>query len=93
MGGSETDWDRLDSMTDDEIDTSDIPPLTEEQLRQAVPWTLGDPLPIVVRLESDVRAWYRAQGADGERLLNEALRQYIAGQAAAYDPLIHNAEQ
>lgn len=26
---SETDWDRIDRMTDDEIDTSDIPPLTD----------------------------------------------------------------
>ncbi len=73
-------------MTDAEIDTSDIPPLTEEQLRQAVPWTLGDPLPIVVRLESDVRAWYRAQGADGDRLLNETLRQYINGHAQLTAP-------
>ncbi|MDQ2807536.1 MAG: BrnA antitoxin family protein [Chloroflexota bacterium] len=83
---TETDWARLDAMTDAEIDTSDIPPLTEEQLRQAVPWTLGDPLPIVVRLESDVRAWYRAQGADGDRLLNETLRQYINGHAQLTAP-------
>lgn len=25
-----TDWDRIDRMTDDEIDTSDIPPLDDE---------------------------------------------------------------
>jgi len=93
MQNSKTDWARLDAMTDDEIDTSDILPLTAEQLRQAVRWTLGDPLPIMVRLETDVRAWYRAQGADRDRLLNEAVRQYIAGHAAAYDPPIPNAEQ
>ena len=27
---SKTDWSRIDAMTDDEIDTSDIPPLTDE---------------------------------------------------------------
>lgn len=29
---SETDWARVDAMTDDDIDVSDIPPLTQEQL-------------------------------------------------------------
>lgn len=32
---SETDWDRIDRMTDDEIDTSDIPPLTEAFFKHA----------------------------------------------------------
>jgi hypothetical protein len=37
---SETDWDRIDRMTDDEIDTSDIPPLTDaffENARKVLP--------------------------------------------------------
>ena len=32
---SETDWARIDSMTDDEIDTSDIPPLDDEFFKSA----------------------------------------------------------
>ena len=32
---SETAWDRVDRMTDDEIDTSDIPPLTDEFFKHA----------------------------------------------------------
>jgi hypothetical protein len=32
---SETDWDRIDQMTDDEIDTSDIPPLTDAFFERA----------------------------------------------------------
>ncbi len=31
---SKTDWARIDAMTDEEIDTSDIPPLDEFFLRQ-----------------------------------------------------------
>ena len=31
---SKTDWDRLDAMTNKDIDTSDSPPLTEEFLPQ-----------------------------------------------------------
>jgi hypothetical protein len=34
---SNTDWERLDAMTDDDIDFSDIPPLTEEQLQAMRP--------------------------------------------------------
>jgi len=81
-------------MTDDEIDTSDIPPLSEEQLARAVWRRPSDGLlEVQVLLEASVFAWYRRQGAGGDRLLNEALRQYIAGHAAAYDPPIPNAEQ
>lgn len=32
---SETDWARVDAMTDDVIDTSDIPPLTEAFFKKA----------------------------------------------------------
>ncbi len=32
---SRTDWARVDAMTDEEIDTSDIPPLTDEFFRNA----------------------------------------------------------
>jgi hypothetical protein len=32
---SGTDWARIDAMTDDDIDTSDIPPLTDEFFSKA----------------------------------------------------------
>ena len=32
---SQTHWERLDALKDDEIDTSDIPPLTEEDLARS----------------------------------------------------------
>jgi len=54
MQNSRTDWARLDAMTDEEIDTSDIPPLTEEQLQQAALWPSDEPLPVVLRLEPKV---------------------------------------
>jgi hypothetical protein len=34
---SETDWTAVDNLADDQIDYSDIPPLTEEQLKQMRP--------------------------------------------------------
>jgi hypothetical protein len=32
---SETDWARVDALTEAEIDTSDIPPITEEQMSRS----------------------------------------------------------
>jgi hypothetical protein len=37
---SKTDWAKIDALTEDEIDTSDIPPLTEEFFRQSRWWKL-----------------------------------------------------
>ena len=47
---SETDWDRIDRMTDDEIDTSDIPPLTDaffEHARKVLPRIYMDRLDLI----------------------------------------------
>ena len=35
---SKTDWSRIDALTDEEIDTSDIPPLTEEFFSKSRWW-------------------------------------------------------
>lgn len=47
---SETDWGRIDRMTDDEIDTSDIPPLTDaffERARKVLPRIYIDRLDLI----------------------------------------------
>jgi hypothetical protein len=47
---SETDWDRIDRMTDDEIDMSDIPPLTDaffEHARKVLPRIYIDRLDLI----------------------------------------------
>ena len=39
---SQTDWARVDAMTDEEIDTSDIPPLTDDFFKKAKLWMPKD---------------------------------------------------
>ena len=56
---SQTDWDRLAAMTDEEIDYSDIPPLTEAFFARAQLM-----LPNAVGLDPDVLAWFKKQGRD-----------------------------
>ena len=70
---SRTDWDRLAQMTDEEIDYSDIPPLTEAFFDRAKLL-----LPYAVELDPDVLAWFKDQGRDYPERINQVLREYIA---------------
>lgn len=75
-------------MTDEEIDYSDIPPLTDEQLakmkplREVLPQAVPNKVRITIRLDADIVQWFKdevhqAGGGSYQSLLNMALRQYI----------------
>ena len=70
----ETDWSRVDAMTDAEIDTSDIPPLSDSFFRRA---RVRMPKQgITVQVDEDVLNWFKAQGGDYAQRMNVALRIY-----------------
>lgn len=73
---SKTDWARLDRMTDQEIDTSDIPALDEAFFRNA---ELRLPLKkaVTIRLDADVLEWFKGQGAGYQTRINQLLRHYM----------------
>lgn len=73
---SRTDWRRVDALTDDTIDTSELPPLTEAFFERA---TLRQPrrsIAVTVRVDPELYAWLQAQGPDWERHVNAALHEY-----------------
>jgi uncharacterized protein (DUF4415 family) len=73
---SETDWARIDVMTDEMIETSDIPPLSDEFFAKAT-WRMPrPPASIAVRVEPEVLEWFKAQGENYSRLMAAALRIY-----------------
>ena len=73
---SETDWARIDAMTDEEIDTSDIPPLTDEFFKNAT-WRMPKPsVAVTVRVEPEVLSWFQAQGENYDLRMAAALRIY-----------------
>jgi len=72
---SRTDWARLEHMTDDDIDYTDIPLLTADFFARA-----KIVLPDAVQLDPDVLAWFKQQRRDYPVLINQILRQYIATQ-------------
>lgn len=76
---SRTNWEALESMSDDDIDYSDIPPLTDEFFEKAmlrVPTTQAKNL---VQLDADIMEWFQAQGGEYKNLINSVLRRYIEG--------------
>jgi len=64
-------------LTDDDIDTSDIPELTPDFFRNA---KLLDPQPkkqLTVRMDADVIDWFKAQGKGYQSRMNAVLRAYV----------------
>ncbi|MEO5926561.1 MAG: BrnA antitoxin family protein [Bryobacteraceae bacterium] len=54
---------RLAAKPDSEIDFSDIPPLTDEQLAQMVPFRLRSKTTLIsFRVQNDVLTWLRSKG-------------------------------
>ena len=77
----ESDWDRVDAMADEDIDTSDIPPLTERFFQRA---RVRMPKRRVnMQIDADLLQWFQAQGEDYERRMNAALRLYVEAHDAA----------
>jgi uncharacterized protein (DUF4415 family) len=77
----ETDWERLDNMTDEEIDLSDCPEITPEKFAKAV---VRQGLPIdknktqvTLRIDHDVLEWFKSQGKGYQTQINRLLRAYM----------------
>jgi uncharacterized protein (DUF4415 family) len=72
---------RLADMTEDDIDTTDIPDISPEQFAQAV---VRDGLverqpkaQLTLRLDRDVLEWFRRQGRGYQTRINSLLRAYM----------------
>jgi uncharacterized protein (DUF4415 family) len=63
-------------MTDDEIDTSDIPPVTEEMFRRGT-WRNVKTVRVTLDVDSGILSWYKGHGEGWERLMRAALRDYL----------------
>ena len=78
---SRTNWEAIEQKSDEEIDTSDIPPLGDDFFARAE-WQLpGQPVVALV-MEPDVLQWFKAQGGDFRGRINAALRIYAEAHRA-----------
>ena len=67
----------LSQRPDSEIDYSDLPPLDEDFWKNAVPSPFHRPIkkPMSVRIDADVIAWLKSQGAGYQSRMNAILRE------------------
>lgn len=72
---SATDWERIDILTDEHIDTSDIPALDTEFFSRAS-LQLPEKPTVVLNVDADVLEWFQAQGKNSKERMNVALRIY-----------------
>jgi len=75
----------LKARPEDDVDTSDIPELTEEFWQKAVRNPYFKPIKqqLTLRLDSDLVAWFKGRTPDGrgyQSAINRALREYVTKQ-------------
>ncbi len=73
---SQTNWAKLEAMTDEEIDTSDIPPLDESFFAETELRMPKGKVAVIVNVDEEIDAWFQAQGGEYRNLMNAALRIY-----------------
>ena len=77
---SQTDWDRVDKMKDEEIDFSDNPELTPEMFAKAVVRKGLKPIvrknQVTLRIDEDVLTWFKKQGTGYQTRINSLLKAY-----------------
>lgn len=84
---SQTDWERIDRMKDEDIDLSDIPQVMEDQMARAQLRIGGKPVStgkvrVNIFLDAYVIAYFKTQagGRGYQTLINEALKENIGHQ-------------
>jgi uncharacterized protein (DUF4415 family) len=74
---SRTNWAALEAKSDENIDYSDIPPLTEEFFKKATLRIPANQARQLVEIDSDVLKWFQSQGGEYKALINSVLRHHI----------------
>ena len=74
---SRTDWERLEEMSDADIDFSDIPELDADFFKNAKIRMPQAKKAVSIRLDQDVLTWFRRQGRGYQTRMNAVLRTYM----------------
>ncbi len=83
---SETDWARVDAMTDEDIDFSDIPKVTPEMFARGVLRKNFKPIPTKSQenlpVDRDIIEFFKAQDFNYPLKINQLLRAYMEAHQA-----------
>ncbi len=81
---SQTDWAKIDAMTDDEIDYSDIPPITDEMWKNGILRkgfkTIQKKSQENLSVDRDIIEFFKAHEKNYQSKINELLRAYMKAQ-------------
>ena len=82
---SQTDWERINAIQDEDIDLSDIPEITASQMARATRRVAGKPAPknkiwVHMQLDANVIAHFKKQAGEQhyQLMINEVLKASIA---------------
>jgi uncharacterized protein (DUF4415 family) len=87
-GESQTDWARVDAMTEEELEAS-----IDHEEEGEFDWStvqVGIPGPkqqLTVRFDADVIDWFKAQGTGYQTRMNAVLRSYVEAQKKRAAPM------
>jgi uncharacterized protein (DUF4415 family) len=73
---SKTNWERIDSLADEQINYSDVPELNASFFSEAILWP-GKKQQITLRLDPDVLDFFRKRGKGYQTTINAVLRKYV----------------
>ncbi|HEC15436.1 MAG TPA: hypothetical protein ENI99_02530 [Sedimenticola sp.] len=83
---SQTDWKRVDALTDEEINMSENPEVTPEMFAKGIVRKGLKSWPgkqqVTLRIDRDVLTWFKARGKGYQTEINTLLREYMK----AHDP-------
>ena len=70
---------KLEAMSDEDIDTSDIPEMTDEQWANARRYVRPVKQPVTIRLDTDIVNWFKQQAGEKpyQTEINRVLRQHV----------------
>jgi len=74
---SRTNWKALESVSDDDIDYSDIPPLTDDFVEKTILRIPANQARNLIQIDPDIIAWFQTLGVEYKTLINSVLRQHI----------------
>lgn len=83
---SQTNWERIDALADEDIDFSDVPEVPAEMFARSVVRRGLKPVrrkaQLTLRVDSDVLEWYKKQGSGYQTKINALLRAYMEAHGA-----------
>lgn len=75
---SKTDWAKVDTLKDEEIDYAENPPLGDTFWSEAV--LLPGKQQVTLRLDRDVLRYFKSRGKGYQTAINTVLRRYVEAQ-------------